>query len=506
MAIIKSCDCKSAAAISAFGAYNGTSTGTLTIDSESGVLLTDTHFLRWNSISTGEAALTGAFHYTFELEHRAIQADEVAVASGLVDSINTLQTVRTSVSSQLVQISDATYQDRIYVWYRLGSTGSYLQSNHSENGASVGANKFMRISDKQIDRRYLSPANNIVYAKVVVSVDPANNEISLWINGRKRASMLAQGNYGFDNDSARQLQLGNSSNGIGDGVNNYYLRNIELHNEAYDPVIHDAPVSSGRTIKIGMGIDSFADGAQNPDAEFGAMNELKGQLESFYGINCDLVGGLYQNGQGFYTNGITNAEVDTFLSGNPTDAILFPTVNDLAEGSATWGSGDQSTWEAAVLNVFDRIGSNPTIERIWPLSLWNWLNAAASAGLGGTNARANIHYANPVILNTMNNFFVNIKDNAGLSQAVRDKVQVPIDASSFRGADAEGKGYIEEDTIDSHDSRPVAQAGDLHPSPRYQIAMGRYLAATIAQRVLGEEDAGTVQIGDQSVSITLTAN
>ena len=503
MTVVASSDLKSVANINAFGSYSGTATGSLTIDSDKGVQLPNNQSLYWTNIN-GRSGITiqKGFHVSFEVEARAITADNAALASSNIypDSTNSLQTARSDVFSQLLLVQSLDNDDAFYVWYRLGSSGSYIQCQaYSTDGGST--NKFSRFSELQINRKYLSN-DGVVYAKVVMSANPTNG-IELWINGQRRTLDNTITNYRYSGDSCYKMRLANTTNGIGDGTNNYWLRNLELHDEAYDPVKHDAPSNANISRSFMMGPDSFALGGGDEDGsndvEFGSMTLMKSILQSDYGITTSIRGGLAVSGQGYVT--LTDNEIDTALAKNPTDVILFPTVNDLSESSGTPGwASDYSTWTTAVERVINRIGAYGSVQRIWLLSGWNWLNAAHSStfttgsGSGQYNVLAEAHWGDTQYVAAMDNFFNALKTNTNLTVGTRYKCQPLININQFRDADKDGKSYMRYDTRASIPSTLSQWQADLHPAPRGQLAVGRYLGNIIGSALLGGTLVGDVYI------------
>lgn len=474
MALVASASLKTAASFASLGTYAGTATGSLTIDADKGVALTNLNLLYWN---TSLSAITGDSHISFLLEHRAFQA----AAWSNNNSSNPSQEARSGQEYFLILRNATPGSDTssVKTLYRFGGgLCDFLTFSNSPTGGYDFTQGIVKVSKESLIKRYVSLDGTVIKTKIVYSFDSAGNKVRIYVNGKLRLTYTPFGTVDYPGVmNSISINNGNTGGlGLGNGTIVYYMSDIEIHNIQYDPLVHDAPSRKYPDIVLFGGIDSFSYDSTNGTTEYASSWEAKRILESQQGIKTTVLSGLGIVGQDY--DEVTNANIDATIAGNPNVGFLSPTINSMTAGGAWATTGGQAGWITEVNRVVNRLGNAPTLKLLIIFPVWNFLNSAASAGFGGTNAQAEVLWSSPDILTYMNSYFANLKNNTAIDLAVRNKI-IFYDISYATGADETLKNYPRRYTTGSLSG--TSNTADPHPTPSYHLMIGKVLAGLITQ-------------------------
>lgn len=440
---------------------------------------------------------TGDWCLRFKLEHSQICTDEsTGTGTVIFDSLNPVQVARTPADfCNLLRISDNTTADFFLRMY-YGSGGIYFHGYTVSSGGS-SANVFSTMNSNDYSDEWTDTASGTLYADIYISRDTTQGVLKIWMNGRLKqtitpASGFAAGNVLLTNID---FNVNNGGTKLGAGA---WLKDVALYNQKYDPVVF-ARENTGKTISIACGPDSFWLQALSSSAEYGAGYMCKAILESQFGIRCNIINGLEENGQGYQVNGLSNAEIDSVTAQRPTFVILTPTVNDLALASAAFSIGPYATWAATVENVVNRLGASG-VGKIIVAPMWPWVQAGTGPGFGGTNTRCTAFYTDPALIKVMNSFFINLPNNANITTSTKAKLIVLSGLSDMMGCDAEGKNYNRNYTLGSHST--LRDPTNLHPSNLAHIKMASALADVIGNIVSSSPATGITARGITTNTLT----
>ncbi len=481
----------SAAGTSNSWATLGTVTGggSFSYDANKGVLFPITHTVLTLQNPVNYTQCTSEFCMVFKLQHDQLCQDESAgTGTNILCSSNPIQIARTPADhGVLLHFGDNTTTDHFLRMYYGLANNIYFQF-YVYNG-SFSSNVFFTVNSNFAWDEFTDPATGLSYAEFAVSYNSTNGNFELFINRQLLATCPKPTGYTYAPAKISFWEFNATTNGafvskLGFGG---YAKDFALYKQKFDPVTFSGN-STGKTIKIAGGVDSFWLGALSSSAPLGAGNVMKSLLEGRYGIGTTIVNGLEVNGQGYFPSivgsgsGLT-ASIASIIGQAPNIVFLTPTVNDLALASATFTVGTAADWQTAVINAVNQIG-NSGVQYICVGTMWPWVLCGTNGGYGGTNTRGTAFFTDPSLIRAMNAFFMSLKTNPNISAFVQSKIVYMNDMQQILGCNIDGKDYNRNYTAGSHSAG--RDTGNLHPSALGQIKFGQYLAGFVARLMLGD--------------------
>lgn len=398
-------------------------------------------------------------HVAIEIEQEAMSADQSDYTTSLIQSSSS-QASRNVAEGRVLYMENSDSSDRRILFIRPNSATVYGITAITDSSTVASTTL---LCSQAIDREFTSQTG-VTFAKFVVSAD--QEETKCYVNRTQQISLSTSGSW--DESVFNTFRIG--QNGSNVSIGDFWVRNIEFHDDIYYPWLDGISESKKGTFRVATFGDSMIKKWIDPQP-VNNISQVGYQIQQLFAKNGFevLTYDHGHNGHGWSDESgspLNSADINAMADDEPRFIFIGASVNDLTSSGVVYSSYDD--YEEDVTTKINLIANISSCRFILPYTIQAFVNSAASAGFSGTNTIAEYHYNNPESINQMNSLWMGLQNNSNLSALAKEKLLPTVEIDRILGANTNGQGYPRAYTIASDPNRVAAEAGDLHET---QLAM-----------------------------------